>query len=184
MAESKKITIFRLDASDSSATVSDDKIEFNSVDQSSSANYKAPDKEGAYIFDIEKTDVEGIGDNQTSEKPDGNVQATGIVEGTYIVTGMIKKLDGNSGNGSNAFLQKLQAWKDGGQEIKDSWEAGVFGIQDLNDSTNTLLPIKFGTGGSAGGPALKFQSYKKKNMYVGNLALITLVFRRSRGVTA
>ena len=179
MVLAKKITIFRLDSADASATVSSDKIEFNSVDQSSSTDFKKFDKEGAYITSIQKIDPEGIGNNQTAEKTDGNIQPLGVVGSMYKITGFITKLDGNSGNGTNAFLAKLQSWKDDIQQIIDDWESGVFGIEDLHDSTNTLLPIKTTVGG---GPALIFSEFDKTNDYTKNRADFILTFRRGRGL--
>lgn len=177
MAESKKITIFRLVASDVSATISNDKIEFNSVDQSNVDDYKKSFKEGAYISTIKLVEPEGIGNNQTAEKTDGNVQPLGISGAFYEVVGWITKTDGNSGNGENAFLTKLKAWKEGLQIIKDSWESGVFGIDDQNDSTNTLLPIK-----SPKNPSLIFTNYTKTNNYILNRTDFILTFRRGRGL--
>jgi len=183
LAEAKKITIFKLAAGDTSATVSNDKIQFNSEDQSSSTDFKNNSKEGAYISSIKLVKPEGIGNNQTAEKPDGNIQPLGVIGTFYEVEGWITKIDGNSGNGTNAFLAKLDQWKeDPDQQIKDSWEAGIFGIEDLNDSTNTLLPIKFGSGGTLGGPALIFSYYEKNNDYIKNRADFILRFRRSRGL--
>jgi len=48
MVDTKKITIFRLTAGDASVTVPSDKIQFNSVDQSNSVNFKKNDNERAY----------------------------------------------------------------------------------------------------------------------------------------
>ena len=183
MVTTKKITIFRLAAGDASATVSSDKIQFNSVDQSNSSEFKKSTKEGAYISSIKLVKPEGIGNNQTAEKTDGNIQPLGVTGTFYEVIGWITKTDGNSGNGENAFLQKLESWKeDPKQQIKDSWEAGVFGIEDENDSTNTLLPIKFGSGGTLGGPALIFSYYEKINISISNRSDFILRFRRSRGI--
>ena len=183
MAEAKKITIFKLKATDASATVSTDKIQFNSVDQSSAANFKKNAKEGAYISSIKLVKPEGIGNNQTAEKTDGNIQPLGVTNTFYEIIGWFTKIDGNSGNGTNAFMAKIDSWKeDPTQQIKDSWEAGIFGIEDKNDSTNTLLPIKFGTGGTLGGPALIFSYYEKNNDYVKNRSDFILRFRRSRGL--
>lgn len=180
MVETKKITIFRLDSGDSSATVSSDNIEFNSVDQSSIADFKNNEAEGAYISTIQKIDPEAIGNNQTAEQTDGNIQPQGVVNRQYIITGWITKLDGNSDNGTNAFLAKLQSWKDDEQQIINDWESGVFGIEDLNDSTNTLLPIK--TSVDAGNPALIFASFDKTNDYRRNRADFVLMFRQGRGL--
>lgn len=185
MVETKKLTIFRLAAGDASATVSSDKIQFNHVDQSNAANFKKSNKEGAYITSIKKVLPEGIGNNQSAEKPDGNIQPLGIMGTFYEMIGWITKTDGNSGNGANAFLTKLDAWKeDPNQKIKDSWEAGIFGIQDLNDTTNTLLPIKFGAGGTGGGFALIFSYYEKTNISKTNRSDFILRFRRSRGLNS
>ena len=182
MVTTKKITIFRLAAGDASATVSSDKIQFNSVDQSNASEFKKSTKEGAYITSIKLVKPEGIGNNQTAEKTDGNVQPLGVTGTFYEVIGWITKTDGNSGNGANAFLTKIDSWKEGVQQIKDSWEAGVFGIEDLNDTTNTLLPIKFGAGGTLGGPALIFSNYEKTNIYLKNRTDFIFQFRRSRGL--
>lgn len=183
MVLAKKITIFKLAAGDASATISNDNIKFNSVEQSSSTNFKKDDFEGAYISSIKLVKPEGIGDNQTAEKTDGNIQPLGVTGTFYEVIGWITKIDGNSGNGTNAFLAKLDQWKeDPDQQIKDSWEAGIFGIEDLNDSTNTSLPIKFGAGGTLGGPALIFSYYEKTDDYIKNRTDFILRFRRSRGL--
>ena len=169
----KKINIFRVTlAGDGPAS---DPLNFNDP---AAPDFKENDKEGAYISSIRKVDPEGIGNNQGAEKPDGNVQPLGIVEGTYIVTGWIQNTRGNLDDGNNAFLQKLAAWKDGTQAILGVWEAGRFGIIDENDSTNNLTPI--GTGTNAIG--LIFVSFDKTNDYVTNKSNFILTFRRSRGL--
>lgn len=174
MVEAKKITIFRLDANSTSAAIdTGDEIIFND------STKKNTNVESAFITTIQKLDIEGIGNNQTAEQTDGNKQPLGVVDGTYTITGFISKLDGNSDNGTNAFLTKLQTWKDGAQVIEDDWESGVFGIEDLNDSSNTLLPIK----DTPGAPALIFVSYQKTNNYQSNRADFVLTFRRSRSIT-
>lgn len=177
--ESKRITIFKLAAGDSSAAVSANKIDFNVAEQSNTSNFKKGDKEGAYITSIQKKDTEGIGNNQTAEQTDGNKQALGVVNGTYIIKGFITNTRGNSDNGTNAFLVKLQEWKDAVQQIKTQWEAGVMGIEDKNDSTNTLLPTRTDEGG---GPALIFVDFDKINDINRNRSDFTLTFRRSRGI--
>lgn len=177
MVETKKITIFRLDAADPSATVSADKIEFNHVDQSNADEFKNNSKEGAYISSVRLVTPEGIGSNQTAEKTDGNLQPQGVTGTFYEIKGWITKTDGNSGNGANAFLTKLKSWKEDDQTIKDSWESGVFGILDENDTTNTLLPIK-----SPKNPALIFSFYDKTNDSISNRSDFILTFRRSRGL--
>ena len=103
-----------------------------------------------------------------------------MVNRQYIITGWITKIDGNPSNGTNAFLAKLQSWKDDEQQIINDWESGVFGIEDLNDSTNTLLPIK--TSVDAGNPALIFASFDKTNDYIRNRADFVLTFRQGRGL--
>ena len=180
MVDTKKITIFRLDSSDASATISDDKIEFNSVDQSDSDSFKNNNFEGAYISTIQKIMPEAMGINQTAEQTDGNAQPQGVTNLQYIITGWITKVDGNSSNGTNAFLAKLLSWKEDAQQIINDWESAVFGIEDLNDSTNTLLPIK--TSVDAGNPALIFATFDKTNDYTRNRADFVLTFRQGRGL--
>jgi len=102
----------------------------------------------------------------------------GIVEGTYIFTGFISNMRGNSDDGNNAFLAKLREWKDEVQAINTVWEAGRFGIIDDSDSDNDLDPI--GTGEDAIG--LIFQDYQKTNDYNRNRVDFVLTFRRSRGI--
>lgn len=169
----KKINIFRVTLPGDGPT--SDPINFNDP---AGPDFKDTGKEGAYITSIKKVDPEGIGNNQGAEKPDGNVQPLGIVEGTYVVTGWISNTRGNADDGNNAFLTKLQAWKDGTQAILGVWEAGRFGIADENDSTNNLTPI--GTTEDAIG--LIFQNFEKTNDYNRNRSDFVLTFRRSRGL--
>ena len=88
----KKITIFKLAAGDASATVSNDKIEFNHVDQSNINEFKKAKNEGAYITSVKKVIPEGIGNNQTAEKPDGNIQPLGVVNTFYEIIGCKTKI--------------------------------------------------------------------------------------------
>ena len=169
----KSFKIFRLTlAGDSPNT---DFILFNDA---GNGDFKDTAKEGSYILTLQRGDPEGIGNNQAAEKPDGNVQPLGIVEGTYIVKGFITNMRGNSDNGVNAVITKLRLWKIEAQAILNVWEAGRFGIIDNSDVDNTLLPI--GTGETAIG--LIFQDYSKINDYNKNRVEITLTFRRSRGL--
>ena len=169
----KRFRIFRLTlAGDGNNT---EPILFN---DSADADFKDTAKEGAYITSLERDDPEGIGNNQSAEKEDGNVQPLGIVEGTYIMKGFISNMRGNADNGVNAFITTLRDWKTDPQAILGVWEAGRFGIVDESDVDNNLTPI--GTGDNAVG--LIFQDFHKINDYNKNRIDITLVFRRSRGL--
>ncbi len=169
----KPLRIFRLTgALDTPFT---DFILFNDP---ASGDFKDTAREGAYILTLQRGDPEGIGNNQAAEKPDGNVQPLGIVEGTYQFTGFISAMRGNGDDGVNAFLTKLREWKEEVQAIVNVWEAGRFGIEDESDDDNTLFPV--GTGEDAIG--LIFQDYQKTNDYNRNRVDIVLTFRRSRGI--
>jgi len=170
----KIINIFRVTDSDDDQTVSD-RIDFNNL---GITNPKDTAEERAFIFNIEKRDTEGIGANLTAEKPDGVVQPLAIIGGTYTITGRITNTQGNGEDGNNDFLILLQEWKDEPQVIKNVWNAGRFGIEDNNDSTNTLIPSN--TAGSEVG--LIFVDFKKTNNYNTNQSDIVLIFRRSRGL--
>lgn len=169
----KNFRIYRLTAP--SDTLNTDFILFNDP---TAPDFKDSAKEGAYITSLERDDPEGIGNNQAAEKPDGNVQPLGIVEGLYVVKGFITNMRGNSDDGNNAIVAQLRTWKNDVQAIVSVWEAGRFGIQDLSDTDNDLAPV--GTGNNAIG--LIFQDYKKVNDYNRNRVEITLIFRRSRGI--
>ena len=172
--EAKSFTIFRK-TTNAGANPGADLIIFNNpID----GDFKDTTKEGAYIITLQRGDPEGIGNNQAAEKPDGNVQPLGIVEGTYIVKGFVSNMRGNSDDGNNAIIAKLRTWKEEAQAILSELEAGRFGIIDASDTDNDLTPI--GTGATAIG--LIFQDFTKINDYNRNRVDITLTFRRSRGL--
>lgn len=160
-------------AGDTIATA--EKISFNNAAE---GNFKIYNKIGAYITSIKVVEPEGLGVNQAAEKPDGNVQALGVTEKSWIITGFITKTDGDDGSGvTNTFLNLLTQWKEGEQILKDVWEAGRFAIQDSNDVNNNLTPI--GTGPNSIG--LIFKNYEKTYDTIKNRTDIVLTFRRSRG---
>lgn len=170
----KSFTLFRK-TTDAGANPGTDLIIFNNA---ADADFKKTDKEGAYIQTLERGDPEGIGNNQAAEKPDGNVQPLGIVEGTYIVNGFVTNMRGNSDDGNNLIIALLRSWKTEPQAILGELEAGRFGIIDASDIDNNLTPV--GTGSAAIG--LIFTDYSKINDYNRNRVEITLTFRRSRGL--
>lgn len=173
MVEAKKVIIARFSlASDDFTTT--DRIDFNDT---SATNAKNSQKEGAYFSSLKVLEPEGLGVNQAAEKADGNVQALGVVELTYIITGWITKTDGDGNDGNNTSLVRLKSWKSDPSILKGVWEAGRFAIQDSNDNTNTLTPI--GTGANAIG--LIFNNYTKTYNPIKNRTDIVITFRRSRG---
>ena len=174
MVTSKKINIFRVSTAGQGPTVTD-RIDFNDP---TFGDYKDSTKEFAWITSITKTSGESIGNNMAAEKTDGIVQPGGISEATWKVVGVISNVHGNSNNGINAFLTRLESWKDDAQVIKAVWEGGRFGIVDDNVQSNNITPI--GTGTNTIG--LIFINYDKKINYNKNQAEITLTFRRSRGL--
>ena len=174
MVESKKINIFRVSLGGDGPTVTD-RIDFNDP---AFADYKDTTREFPWIDTITKTSGESIGNNMAAEKTDGIVQPGGISEATWTVKGVISNVHGNSDNGANLFLTRLESWKDDVQVIKDVWEGGRFGIIDDNVNTNSITPIGTGTGTIG----LIFINYEKIINYKKNQAEITLTFRRSRGL--
>jgi len=170
----KSFTLFRK-TTDAGTVPGTDLIIFNNpID----ADFKDTAKEGAYILTLQRGDPEGIGNNQAAEKPDGNVQPLGIVEGTYILKGFVSNMRGNADDGNNAIIALLRTWKEEAQAILNELEAGRFGIIDDSDTDNSLIPI--GTGSTAIG--LIFEDFSKINDYNKNRIDITLIFRRSRGL--
>ena len=175
MSLSHPITIGRFtNAIDILPTVTD-KIVFN---DGTDPDFKDSDKEGAYFQSFKVVTPEGLGVNQAATKPDGNIQALGVVEKTWVLNGFITKTDGNDSSGlSNSFLNRLEVWKEEKSVIKNIWEAGRFAILDSNDANNNVVPI--GTGSFSVG--LIFKNYESDFDPVKNRTNITLTFRRSRG---
>lgn len=169
----KSLRVFRLTlGGDTSNT------EFILFNDPNDSDFKDTEKENAFATSFKRADPEGIGNNQGAEKDDGNVQALGIVEGTYTIEGFISNMRGDADDGVNAFVDRLRLWKEGAQELVGVWEAGRFGIIDNSDHDNDLAPI--GTGNTAIG--LIFQNFEKTNNYNENRVMIKLTFRRSRGL--
>ena len=152
--------------------------EFILLNDPASGDFKDTAKEGIYLLTLTRGDPEGIGNNQAAEKPDGNVQPLGIVEGTYVLEGFISNMRGNADDGNNTFTQTLRVWKDEIQAIVNVWEAGRFGFIDSSDTDNDLDPV--GTGEDAIG--LIFENFEKVNDYNRNRINFKLTFRRSRGI--
>ena len=173
MTESFKsplITLFRVFNADDSVTAPTDILNFN---DSTSDYYKNTTNVGGYITQIKKTIPEGIGNNQSAEVPDGNLQPLGVVETTYQITGFVTNI-----NVSNVFLNQLLTWKVGSNAINGIWSAGRFGISDAGDRTNSLLPVSDTQSNPQG---LFFTNYEKTNDISRNRADFVLTFRKSRG---
>lgn len=152
-----------------------DKIDFNLTGETDS---KKTFVENAFVLICERIKSEGLGINLTAEKPDGVVQPLQVIEEVWTIKGFISNMRGNSDDGNNAFLLLLEQWKNEAQANKDTWEGGVFGIQDFSNSTNTLLPV--GTGPTTAG--LIFSNYISISNYNKNRVDFTLEFRKSRGL--
>ena len=69
------------------------------------------------------------------------MQPLGIVEVTYVVTGFISNMRGNSDDGANSIITLLRTCKNEAQVINGQLEAGRFGIIDASDSDNNLTPV-------------------------------------------
>ncbi len=169
--QSPTVILFRLFNAMSLPSNPSDTLEFN---DSTSDYYKNITDVGGYITQIKKTIPEGIGNNQSAEVPDGNLQPLGVVETTYQITGFITNINNN-----NLFLNKLLEWKESSNAINGIWSAGRFGISDNGDKTNILLPVSDNQASPAQG--LFFTNYEKTNDVARNRADFVLTFRKSRG---
>ncbi len=168
--QSPTVQLFRLFNAASTPLSPTDSLKFNASDVS---GYKSSTDVGGYITQIKKTIPEGIGNNQSAEVPDGNLQPLGVVETTYQITGFITNI-----NAVNSFLDKLVEWKESSNAINGIWSAGRFGISDAGDRTNTLLPVSDNESSPQG---LFFTNYEKTNDVARNRADFVLTFRKSRG---
>jgi len=162
------VTIFRLSLDTDTILTTSDKIIFNTTE-----NTKI---ESAHCTEIVNSPTDGIGNNQGAEQDLGDQQALGLLEDTVKVTGFISKRDGNLSNGQNQFLIILDLWANEAK-INDNWQLGRFALQDNDDHTNDLIPIRTGTSQIA----LLWEKYEKKTNMKGNRVDFTLWFRINRG---
>lgn len=120
--------------SDSSIT---DFLDFNLDSRTKSTKI-----ENAFIRKITKTDLDGIGDNQSVEQDLGDKQALGAIETKIILEGFISQRNANSG--ANTFIDQLERYADSSKQ-NDNWPEGQFGIIDIGDQNNSVIPVRTGS---------------------------------------
>lgn len=163
-----KITIARLtETTDTLANVSD-KIEFNTTTQTKPEN--------AFITAFEEGPTDGVGNNQGAEQELGDQQALGLVEDITKIEGFFSKRNGDNDDGQNQFLILLDTWI-AEPKINDNWELGRFAVEDEDDQTHDLLPVRTGTDQIA----YLWEKLQRKTDFKGNRELFTLFLRVNRG---
>ena len=125
---------------------------------------------------VEKISTHAIGDNQPAEADLGNKDELGKAEDIYILDAEIKNTVGDLDDGNNAFLALLKTWDEEPSKTVN-WPEGRFGIQDDNDHSNDLIPVRVGNSQTG----LIFQSYRKKDNLGKNITNITVKLQQSRG---
>lgn len=163
-----KITIARLtDTGDTLANVTD-KIEFNTTTKTK--------QENAFIREFEEGPTDGVGNNQGAEQNLGDQQALGLVEDVTKIEGFFSKRNGDLNDGQNQFLILLDTWI-AEPKINDNWQLGRFAVEDEDDHTHDLLPVRTGTNQIA----YLWEKLQRKTDFAGNRELFTLFLRVNRG---
>ena len=163
-----KITIARLtDASDTLANVSD-KLEFNTT-----ARTKL---EANFITVFEEGPTDGVGNNQGAEQNLGDQQALGAVEDVTKIEGFFSRRNGDNDDGANQALILLDTWIVE-PKINDNWQLGRFAVEDEDDQTHDLFPVRTGTDQIA----YLWEKLQRRTDFKGNRELFTLFLRVNRG---
>ncbi len=163
-----KITIARLtDASDTLANVSD-KLEFNTTNKTKVENN--------FITVFEEDPTDGVGNNQGAEQELGDQQALGATEDVTKIGGFFSKRNGDNNDGQNQALMLLDQWIDE-PKINDNWDLGRFAVEDNDDHTHDLFPVRTGTDQIA----YLWEKLQRRTDFKGNREMFTLFLRVNRG---
>ncbi len=162
------ITIARLtDASDTLANVSD-KLEFNTTTKTK--------LEANFITTFEESPTDGVGNNQGAEQNLGDQQALGEVEDITKIEGFFSRRNGDNDDGANQALLLLDTWIVE-PKINDNWQLGRFAVEDNDDHTHDLFPVRTGTDQIA----YLWEKLQRRTDFKGNRELFTLFLRVNRG---
>jgi len=162
------ITIARLtDASDTLADVTD-KLLFNTTVKTK--------LEANFITGFEQNPIDGVGNNQGAEQDLGDQQALGLFEDITKIEGFFSKRNGDNNNGENTALIKLDLWTRE-PKINDTWQLGRFAVEDNDDHTHDLFPVRTGTDQIA----YLWEKLQRRTDFKGNRELFTLFLRVNRG---
>jgi len=162
------ITIARLtDASDTLANVTD-KLEFNTTVKTN--------LEANFITGFEGNPTDGVGNNQGAEQELGDQQALGLLEDITKIDGFFSKRNGDNNDGQNQALILLDTWIVE-PKINDNWKLGRFAVEDNDDHTHDLFPVRTGTDQIA----YLWEKLQRITDFKGNRELFTLFLRVNRG---
>ncbi len=162
------ITIARLtDSLDTLANVSD-KLEFNTTTKTK--------LEDNFITTFEENPTDGVGNNQGAEQDLGDQQALGTLEDVTKIEGFFSKRNGDNDDGQNQALILLDTWV-AEPKINDNWQLGRFAVEDEDDHTHDLLPVRTGTDQIA----YLWEKLLRRTDFKGNRELFTLFLRVNRG---
>lgn len=162
------ITIARLtETSDTLANVSD-KLIFNTTVKTK--------LEANFITVFEENPTDGVGNNQGAEQELGDQQALGPIEDVTKIEGFFSRRNGDNNDGQNSALILLDTWV-AEPKINDNWELGRFAVEDNDDHTHDLLPIRTGTDQIA----YLWEKLQRRTDFAGNREMFTLFLRVNRG---
>jgi len=162
------ITIARLtDASDTLANVTD-KLVFNTTTKTK--------LEANFITIFEQNPTDGVGNNQGAEQELGDQQALGGVEDVTKIEGFFSRRNGDLNDGQNQALILLDTWV-AEPKINDNWQLGRFAVEDNDDHTHDLFPVRTGTDQIA----YLWEKLQRRTDFKGNRELFTLFLRVNRG---
>lgn len=162
------ITIARLtNPSDTLANVSD-KLVFNTTTKTKVENN--------FITTFEGSPTDGVGNNQGAEQNLGDQQALGEVEDIAKIGGFFSRRNGDNDDGQNQALILLDTWI-AEPKINDTWQLGRFAVEDNDDHTHDLFPVRTGTDQIA----YLWEKLQRQTDFKGNRELFTLFLRTNRG---
>jgi len=162
------ITIARLtETTDTLQNVSD-KLVFNTTVKTK--------LEANFITVFEEGPTDGVGNNQGAEQDLGDQQALGAVEDVTKIEGFFSRRNGDLNDGQNAALILLDTWVVEAK-INDNWQLGRFAVEDEDDQTHNLFPVRTGTDQIA----YLWEKLQRKTDFKGNREMFTLFLRVNRG---
>jgi len=150
-----------------------DRIDFNDP---AATNFKDASKENAWLTEVSVMSTHAIGDNQPAETDQGSKDELGNAEKQYTLTIKIKNTFGDSSDGQNDFLVLLDVWDSEPSQI-NNWPEGRFGIEDIHNVVNSLVPVRTGTNQKG----LIWQSYSRTDNLAKNETDVIITLQTSKG---
>ena len=125
---------------------------------------------------FEEGPTDGVGNNQGAEQNLGDQQALGTVEDVTKIEGFFSRRNGDNDDGQNQALILLDTWV-AEPKINDNWQLGRFAVEDEDDQTHDLFPVRTGTDQIA----YLWEKLQRRTDFKGNRELFTLFLRVNRG---